>query len=80
MEFDEGGTGLAEGQYLTAEEKAAILRGFEEDDDEVSGPVLWVVESAVCASVVAHTSSRTDLRGQRPFPVACVWNNVGSAC
>jgi hypothetical protein len=37
MEFDEGGTGLAEGQYLTAEEKAAILRGFEEDDDEVSG-------------------------------------------
>lgn len=33
MEFDEDGMGgLAEGQYLTAEEKAAILRGFEEDD------------------------------------------------
>lgn len=35
MEFDEAAEGgLAEGQYLTAEEKAAILRGFEEEESE----------------------------------------------
>jgi hypothetical protein len=68
MEFDEGGTGLAEGQYLTAEEKAAILRGFEEDDDdEVSGCC-----GAVCATVVAHTSQRFDFYGQSRVPVAGV--------
>lgn len=35
-EFDGEETGLAEGEYLTAEEKAAILRGFEESDSDYS--------------------------------------------
>jgi hypothetical protein len=56
MEFDEGGTGLAEGQYLTAEEKAAILRGFEEDDDEVSGVCLILGTNRVYV-VLAYTRS-----------------------
>jgi hypothetical protein len=38
-EFDEDDEELAEGQYLTAEEKAAILRGFDASDSESDGDV-----------------------------------------